>query len=166
MTLRLDYFKTLPEGMKPVLDLDRYCKTSGLEPLLLELMKIRASQLNGCAYCLDMHSKDARSRGETEQRIYGLSAWHETPYYSERERAALALTEAVTLLANTSVTDEVYHQVQEHFSDEEIVKLVLCIVSINTWNRFAVTFRNVPGSYKPQHFAAKSGQPAEDKAIG
>jgi AhpD family alkylhydroperoxidase len=119
----------------------------------LELIKLRASQINGCAYCIDMHSKDARTKGETEQRLYGLSAWRETPYYTDRERAALAFTEAVTLIANQHVPDQVYEQARQQFSDEELVKLMIAIVIINTWNRFAIAFRDEPGSYQPDHFA-------------
>jgi AhpD family alkylhydroperoxidase len=158
MEPRLDYSKVLPEGMKAIYALDRYSQNSGLEPSLLELVKLRTSQLNGCAYCVDMHSKDARSRGETEQRLYGLTVWRETPYYTDRERAALALTEAVTLIADNHVPVEVYEQARRQFSAEELVKLMIGIVIINTWNRFAITFGDVPGSYQPQHFVAMSGQ--------
>lgn len=154
MEPRLDYGKILPEGMRPIYALDRYSANSGLEPSLLELVKLRASQLNGCAYCVDMHSKDARTRGETEQRLYGLTVWRETPYYTERERAALALTEAVTLIAGSHVPAEVYDQARQQFSNEELVKLMIAIVIINTWNRFAITFGDVPGSYQPDHFVA------------
>ena len=152
----LDYGKVLPEGMKAIYALDRYSANSGLEPSLLELIKLRASQINGCAYCVDMHSKDARTKGETEQRLYGLSVWRETPYYTDRERAALAFTEAVTLIADRHVPDEVYEQARQQFNDEELVKLMVGIVIINTWNRFAITFRDVPGSYQPHHFVAES----------
>lgn len=155
MEHRLDYSKVLPEGMKAIYALDRYSQNSGLEPSLLELIKLRASQINGCAYCVDMHSKDARTRGETEQRLYGLSVWRETPYYTDRERAALAFTEAVTLIADRHIPDEIYEQARQQFSDEELVKLMVGIVIINTWNRFAITFRDVPGSYQPQHFVAE-----------
>jgi AhpD family alkylhydroperoxidase len=163
MAHRLDYGKVLPEGMKAIYALERYSTNSGLEPSLLELIKLRASQLNGCAYCIDMHSKDARTRGETEQRLYGLNAWRETPYYTDRERAALAFTEAVTLIADRHVPDEVYEQARQQFSDEELVKLMIGIVIINTWNRFAITFRDTPGSYQPHHFVAEPGQIAPAK---
>lgn len=161
MERQLDYQKVLPEGMRAINALDRYSANSGLEPSLLELIKLRASQLNGCAYCIDMHSKDARTRGETEQRLYSLSAWRETSYYTERERAALALTEAVTLIADRRVPDEVYEQVRQQFSDQELVKLMIGIVIINTWNRLAITFGDVPGSYQPEHFVAEPGQAAQ-----
>jgi len=155
MEPRLDYGKVLPEGMKTIYALDRYSQNCGLEPSLLDLIKLRASQINGCPYCIDMHIKDARTGGETEQRLYSLSVWRETPYYTDRERAALAFTEAVTLIADKHVPDEVYEQARQHFSDEELVKLTVGIVIINTWNRFAITFRDVPGSYEPDHFVAK-----------
>jgi len=163
MEPRLDYSKVLPDGMKAINALDRYSANCGLEPLLLELIKLRASQINGCAYCIDMHSKDARTKGETEQRLYSLSVWRETPYYTDRERAALAFTEAVTLIANQHVPDEIYEQARRQFSDEELVKLMIGIVIINTWNRFAITFRDEPGSYQPKHFATQPGQAAPAK---
>ncbi len=159
MEPRLAYMQVLPEGMRTVNAVDRYSGQCGLEPALVELIKLRASQLNGCAYCVDMHSKDARTRGETEQRLYGLSVWRETDYYTPRERAALALTEAVTLIADQPVPAAVYAEAQAHFSDEELVKVVLAIAIINTWNRFAITFGDIPGSYQPEHFAC---QPAAE----
>ena len=126
------------------------------EPLLLELIKMRASQMNGCAYCLDMHSKDARANGETEQRLYGLSAWRETPYYSDRERAALEWTEAITDIGRSRAEDEVYNRVREHFSEEDMVKLTMAIVAINGWNRLAIAFRTPPGTYqRREQVAAK-----------
>jgi AhpD family alkylhydroperoxidase len=152
---KLDYGKVLPKGMKVMYDLDSYSQNCGLEPALLDLIKLRASQINGCAYCIDMHSKDARSGGETEQRLYGLSAWRDAPYYTDRERAALAFTESVTLIAERRVPDDIYQQVQQQFSEEELVKLMLAIVTINAWNRFTI-FGDVPGSYQPNHFAAKA----------
>lgn len=163
MEPRLDYEKVLPEGMKSINALNRYSQNSGLEPSLLELIKLRASQINGCAYCVDMHSKDARTGGETEQRLYSLSVWRETPYYTDRERAALAFTEAVTLIADRRMPDEVYEQARQQFSDEELVKLMVGIVIINTWNRFAITFGDEPGSYQPHHFVAQPGQAAPAK---
>jgi AhpD family alkylhydroperoxidase len=114
---------------------------------------MRASQINGCAYCLDMHSKDARANGETEQRLYGLDAWRETPYYSERERAALEWTEALTLVADTHVPDDVYERVRKHFSEDELAHLSLAIVAINGWNRLNVAARTVPGDYVPRSLA-------------
>ena len=155
MERKLDYGKVLPKGMKIMYDLDSYSANCGLESGLLDLIKLRASQINGCTYCIDMHSKDARTGGETEQRLYSLSAWRETPYYTDRERAALAFTEAVTLIADRRVPDDVYQQVREQFNEEELVKLMLAIVTINAWNRFTI-FGDVPGSYQPNHFAAKA----------
>jgi len=160
MERTVNYMKVLPEGMKIINALDRYSQNSGLEPSLLDLIKLRASQINGCAYCVDMHSKDARTGGETEQRLYSLSVWRETPYYTDRERAALAFTEAVTLIADKHVPDEVYEQAHLQFSDKELVKLMIGIVIINTWNRFAITFHDEPGSYQPDHFVTEPGQAA------
>jgi len=130
--------------------LEAYIRNSGLEPSLLELIKLRASQINGCAYCIDMHTKDARAGGETEQRLYGLTAWRETPFYSERERAALKWTEALTLISETHAPDEVYEEARKHFSEVEMVNLTMAIVTINSWNRLAIGFRAVPGTYEPK----------------
>ena len=125
-------------------------KSSKLEPSLLELVKMRASQVNGCAYCIDMHSKDARAHGETEQRLYALSAWRETPFFTDRERAALEWTEAVTLVSHDHVPDEVYERAKRIFTDEELVNLTMAVVSINGWNRLCIAFRAVPGTYQPE----------------
>jgi AhpD family alkylhydroperoxidase len=152
MAERLKYAKVASEGYRAMSGLERYVRQSGLEPSLLELIKLRASQINGCAYCIDMHWKDARARGESEQRLYGLMAWRETSYYTERERAALAWTEAVTLIADTHAPDELYEEVRQHFSEEELANLTLAIVTINGWNRLAISFRTEPGTYQPtQH---------------
>jgi AhpD family alkylhydroperoxidase len=132
-----------------MLGLERFVRGCGLEHPLLELVKTRASQINGCAYCIDMHTKDARAAGETEQRLYGLSAWREAPFYTDRERAALEWTEALTLISEDEISDELYARVRERFSEEEIVNLTMAIVAINGWNRLAVPFRAVPGSYEP-----------------
>jgi AhpD family alkylhydroperoxidase len=150
MEARLDYEKVAPGAVKAVIALHNYSKNCGLEPALLELIKTRASQLNGCAYCVDMHTKDARVGGETEQRLYALSVWRETPFYTERERAALEFTEAVTLIADGHVPDEVYEVARSQFSEEELVNLVMNIITINAWNRLAITFRDVPGTYEPK----------------
>jgi AhpD family alkylhydroperoxidase len=123
-------------------------ESSGLEHSILELVKIRASQINGCAYCIDMHTKDARALGETEQRIYALNAWRETPFFNDRERAALEWTEAVTRVADTHVPDEIYERVRQHFSEAELVALTFALVAINGWNRLAISFRAVPGTYQ------------------
>lgn len=149
--MRLDYRKTFPQALQAMLGLEAAIEDGTLEPELLELVKMRASQLNGCAYCLDMHSKDARARGESEQRLHVLAAWREAPFYSARERAALAWCEALTLLPQTGAPDDVYAQVREQFAEHEIVALTLAIVAINGWNRFAVGFRSPVGDYVSPH---------------
>jgi AhpD family alkylhydroperoxidase len=143
MTPRLDHTKAAPEILQAMLALEGSVRKTGLEPGLLDLVKTRASQINGCAYCLHMHTAEARARGETEERLYLLDAWRESPLYSPRERAALAWTEAVTLVATTHVPDAVYEEARQQFSEDEIVKLTLAIVAINGWNRFAISFRAV-----------------------
>ena len=147
---RINYGKVAPDAMRAMGALEAYVRESGLEKSLLELVKIRASQINGCAYCLDMHTKDARAAGETEQRIYTLSAWRETPFFSDRERAALLWAETLTTLSQNDVPDNVFEEVHQQFSDEELVNLSMAVVAINGWNRLAVGFRSVPGTYQPQ----------------
>ena len=147
--MRIDCEAVLPEATRALRELDRVAGSSGLDPRLLELVRMRASQLNKCAYCLDMHSKDARAEGETEQRLYALSAWEETPFFTDRERAALALTEAITLVREGHVPDAVYERAKKRFSEEELVNLTMAIITINGWNRLAITFRMVPGEYQP-----------------
>ncbi len=149
MAERINYSKVAPGAYRAMSGLEKAVRESGLEPSLLDLIKLRASQINGCAYCLDMHWKDARARGESEQRLYSLDAWRETSYYTERERAALAWTEAVTQIAVNHVPDELYEQVRPHFSEEELVNLTLAVVAINGWNRLAISFRTEPGTYQP-----------------
>ena len=149
MSERINYTKVTPEGYRAMSGLERYVRGSGLEPSLLELVKLRASQINGCAYCIDMHWKDARARGESEQRLYGLMAWRESPYYTERERAALAWTEAVTLIADSHVPDELYEEVRQSFNETELVNLTFALVAINGWNRLAISLRTEPGTYQP-----------------
>jgi AhpD family alkylhydroperoxidase len=154
---RIDYLKIVPkEAVQALYGLERCVRQSGLETKLLELVRMRASQINGCAYCIDMHSKDARAEGETEQRLYGLNAWRETPYYTERERAALEWTEAVTLVSRDQVPDDVYERVRQQFSEVEVVNLTLAAVTINGWNRLAISFRAVPGTYQRQPQAASA----------
>jgi len=143
MTPRIDLFKSAPDAIKAMMGLETYVRASGLPTSLMELVKMRASQLNGCAFCLDMHSRDARKHGETEQRLYLLSAWRESPLYSESERAALAWTEALTRLPETGVPDDVYDGLTRHFSEAEIVRLSMLIVAINGWNRLNVGMRAV-----------------------
>ena len=149
MQQRIEAVKVAPDAYKAMLNLENYVRQSDLESSLLGLVRMRASQINGCAYCLDMHSKDARAAGETEQRLYELDAWREAPFYSDRERAALAWTEAVTLVSQGHVPDDVYELARKQFSEKELVDLTIAVVSINSWNRFAISFRSVPGSYQP-----------------
>lgn len=150
MTERLNYAKAFPEGIHAVLNLEKVIRASGLEPALLDLVKTRSSQLNGCAYCIDMHTKDARAAGEMEQRLYALSAWRETPFFTPRERAALSWTEAITNIQQGHAADAVYEEVRREFSEAELVRLTLAITQINTWNRIAIAFRAEPGTYQPQ----------------
>jgi len=149
MEQRIDYSRVASGALAAMMGLERYARESGLEHSLLHLIKLRASQINGCAYCIDMHSKDARAAGETEQRLYGVTAWREAPFYSERERAALAWTEALTLIAGNGVPDELFEATRKHFSEKEMVDLTLAVVAINGWNRIAVSFRPPVGSYQP-----------------
>ena len=149
MEPRLNYPTLAPEPLKLMYAMEKYLGGSGLERTLLELGKIRASQINGCAYCLDMHTQDARAEGETERRIYALSAWRETPFYTDRERAALAWTEAVTLIGDGGVSDALYEEARRHFDEKELVDLTWAVAAINAWNRVAISFRSVPGTYKP-----------------
>lgn len=161
MEPRINFTKVDPKSYQAMAGVESYVRQSGLEQPLLELIRMRASQINGCAYCLDMHSKDARAAGETEQRLYELNAWEEAPFYSERERAALAWTESLTLVSETHVPDGVFERVKKQFSEAEIVALSMAIVSINAWNRLAIAMRAVPGSYQPQaHPAAASHKTA------
>ena len=147
MKARIDLMHVNPGVIQAMLGLERQIRHAGFDGKLLDLVRMRASQINGCAYCLDMHSKDARASGETEQRLYGLDAWRETPYYSARERAALEWTEAVTLVAESHVADDVYERARAHFSEDELVHLTLAIVAINGWNRLNIAARTVPGDY-------------------
>ena len=156
MKPRIDAIKIAPDAYKAMLALGAYVRQSGLEPSLLDLVRLRASQINGCAYCIDMHTKDARARGESEQRLYGLDAWRETPFYTDRERAALAWTEAVTQVASGHVPDEVFELARQHFSEKELVDLNMAVVEINGWNRLAISFRAVPGTYAPAPLSRKA----------
>ena len=154
MEQRIDLAKHAQEAQKSLHALEKYIATCGLDHKLIHLLKLRASQVNGCAYCIDMHSKDARALGETEQRLYELNAWRETPFYSERERAALEWTESLTLVSQTHVPDETYEAVKKHFSEKEIVDLSILVSLINMWNRLAIAARTVPGTYKAKQSAA------------
>ena len=154
MKARIDLTRGNPQVFQRLLAVQSLVDGSGLDSKLLHLMMMRASQINGCAYSLDMHSKDARAENETEQRLYGLSAWRETPFYSDRERAALEWTEAVTLVASTGIPDAAFEAVRAQFSEDEIRTLTLAVAMINTWNRLNIAFRTVPGDYKPGMFKA------------
>ncbi len=156
MEQRIHYEKFAPEALRAMYTLEHHLKNSSLGQSLLELVKMRASQINGCAFCLDMHSKDARANGETEQRLYALNAWRETPFYTARERAALEWTEAVTLVAQTHVPDEVYAAVRKEFNETELVDLTYAVMGINSWNRMAIAMRVEPGTYQPAQKKASS----------
>src|SRR5688572_32633685 len=149
MNARIDPSRHAPEGYKAMLGLEKYLSKSSIEKPLRELVKLRASQINGCAYCIDMHWKDARAGGETEQRLYGLDAWEESPYYTDRERAALAWIDSVTRVAETHVPDDVFDRVRSHFSEQEVVDLTWLAAAINAWNRFAIAMRSPAGTYQP-----------------
>ncbi len=149
MKPRINYGEVAPGAYAAMDALDRYLATCDLEKALLMLVQLRASQLNGCAYCLDMHWKDLRAAGEQEQRLYSLAAWRECPWYTDRERAALAWTEAVTLIASDHVPDAVYREVKPHFSEPELAGLTLAVAAINAWNRLSIAGRLVPGTYQP-----------------
>ena len=152
MSQRIDYKDASPEAFKALLHTEMQVHKSGLEASLIELVKMRASQINGCAYCLDMHSKDALAMGETTQRLVLLSAWHETPLYSARERAALAWTEAITRIASTQdISDALYAEARQHFDEKSLVDLTLAIIAINSWNRMAIAFRSDVGDYVSPH---------------
>src|SRR5687767_11305847 len=158
MNPRMEYWKVAPAAFKAMSSLEAYLRDSGFDKALLHLVKLRASQINGCAYCIDMHWKDARAAGENEQRLYGLDAWRESPYYTDRERAALAWAEAVTLVADTQVPDEVFDEAHRHFNDEELANLTLGVVGINGFNRMNIAYRTTPGTYQPGAFAATASK--------
>ncbi|MEP6984510.1 MAG: carboxymuconolactone decarboxylase family protein [Chloroflexota bacterium] len=154
MKERMDYSSAAPVLMKALNGLQSAVDHSSLEGSLLELVRIRASQINGCAYCLDMHTKDARAKGESEMRIYTLSAWRETPFFSDRERAALEWTETLTLIATDKVSDDLFERTRQHFTETELAELSGAIIMINAWNRLAIPFRDVPGVYQPKKAVA------------
>jgi AhpD family alkylhydroperoxidase len=157
MEARIDYFRASPDAGRAMRSLEDYVDGCGLEVSLLDLVKLRASILNRCAYCIDMHTKDALSRNETEQRLHALVAWQETPFYTDRERAALAWTDAVTHVGH-GVSDEVFQAARRHFSERELVDLTLGVIAINGWNRLAIPFRTPPGSYRPRAGALRDGE--------
>lgn len=146
MEQRLDFYKASPDAMKALAALEIALSKLGIEPALHELVRLRASQINGCAFCVDLHSSDARKKGETERRLYGLSVWHETPFFTPRERAALAWTEALTRIADTHAPEADFQALREHFTETESVNLTLAIGLINTWNRLAIGFRKTPSA--------------------
>jgi len=152
MKSRIDFTRISPQSLRPLLALGTQVEASGLERPLLELVKMRASQINGCAYCLDMHSKDARTQGESEQRLYLLDAWRDTALYTDRERAALAWTEAVTRVTDGHVPDDVYAEASSHFTEQELVALTFAVIAINSFNRVNIAFRMEGGSYQPGMF--------------
>src|SRR5437660_11641651 len=147
--MRLNLAHLAPGAYHAMLQLEKFLHDSGLEASLIHLIKLRTSQINGCAYCLDMHWKDLRAIGESEQRLYSLEAWSETPFYSERERAALAWTEALTRVAETHVPDELYEQARKEVSEKELADLTLAVATINAWNRLSIAARTTPGTYQP-----------------
>jgi AhpD family alkylhydroperoxidase len=153
MEARFNYAKVAPGAYKAMAGLEQYLHECGLEASLIHLIKLRASQINGCAYCLDMHWKDLRAINESEQRLYSLDAWRECPYYTERERAALAWTEAVTLVSDGHVPDVLYEEARKQFSEKELADLTLAVATINAWNRLSIAARTVPG-----HYRAKAAQ--------
>lgn len=159
MTQRIEYSKIAPGVVKAMMGLETYVRHAGVEASLLELVKLRASYLNGCAYCVDMHTKDARAAGETEQRLYAVAVWRDTPFFSPRERAALAFTEAVTEMGREGVPDSIFEEARDEFSEVELVNLTMAVVTINAWNRLAVTFRSEVGGYQPPA-ASTSPRPA------
>jgi AhpD family alkylhydroperoxidase len=150
MTQRIDYAQAFPEAIKAMGMMEASLRHSGLEKPLLDLVKLRASQVNGCAYCIDMHTKDARAGGETEQRLYGLTAWRESPFFTPRERAALSWTEAITNIQEGHATQAAYDEARKEFDEPELVKLTFAITAINTWNRIAIAFRPDVGVYQPE----------------
>jgi AhpD family alkylhydroperoxidase len=154
MEPRLDVTMISPAAERAMFRLEKFVRESGLETSLLELVRLRASQINGCAYCIDMHTKDARVEGETEQRLYAVTAWRETPFFTDRERAALEWTEVVTEIAHNHISDEIYHRVRKHFNEVDLVNLTLAVIAINGWNRLAIPFRMVPGTYQPKQHTA------------
>jgi AhpD family alkylhydroperoxidase len=157
MQPRLDYTKIAPEVYRSMLGMEKTINSSGLEDVLLDLVRLRVSQINGCAYCIDMHAKDLRARGESEQRLYLLNAWRESPFYTERERAALNWAEALTEVAENHISDELYEQTRQQFTEVELANLTLAIVSINGWNRLNIAFRAVPGNYQSTHLQQAAG---------
>lgn len=156
MVQRINAYEKAQGAVQAMMGLEKYLAKSSIERPLLHLIRYRVSQINGCAYCLDMHSKDLRASGETEQRLYVLDAWREAPFYTERERAALAWAEAVTTVTEGHVPDAVYQNAREQFTEQELIDLTLAVTTINAWNRLNIAFRTEAGTYQPPSFAAHS----------
>lgn len=146
---RINYSKSAPDSIKGLMEIESYVRKSGLDLTIFELVKYRASQINGCAYCMDMHTKDARAAGESEQRLYVLSAWREVDLYTEKEKAALAWTEALTLVSQNDISNVLYEDLKKHFDEKEIIALTMAIIAINGWNRLAIAFKTPAGQYQP-----------------
>jgi AhpD family alkylhydroperoxidase len=157
MEERIHYTRVSPGAYHAMLGLEKYLHECGLEEGLVHLIKLRASQINGCAFCLDMHWKDLRAIGETEQRLYSLDAWEECPYYTDRERAALAWTDSVTCIAETHAPDDVYERVRKHLTEKELADITIAVATINAWNRLAIAGRTTPGTYQPAKRELKQG---------
>ena len=162
MTERLRYPHAAPDAYRAMLAMEQYVASAGLEPSLVELVKLRASYLNGCAYCVDMHTKDARAAGESEQRLYAVPVWRETPFFTARERAALEWTEAVTTLGREGVPDAVYEAARAQFDEATLVRLTMAVITINGWNRLAVAFRGEVGGYQPKQAKATTSSAARE----
>lgn len=165
MQSRIEYTKLAPDAIAAMRGVEDYIRRCGLERPLIELVKLRASQINGCAYCVDMHTKDARAAGESEQRLYAVAVWHEAPFFSERERAALAWTEAVTEISRDHAPDDVYQYARKHFGEKELVDLTMAVIAINGWNRLAVSFRTLAGTYQPMKEGASGNAASTERVV-
>ena len=165
MKPRVDYKNVTPGAVAAMLGVEDYVRRCKLERPLLELVKLRASQINGCAFCVDMHAKDARTAGESEQRLYAVAVWHEAPFFTDRERAALAWTEAVTQISTGHVPDDAYQFARKQFSEKELVDLTMAVIAINGWNRLAVSFRTLAGTYQPPKPAAAVETDGKEAAV-
>jgi AhpD family alkylhydroperoxidase len=162
MKARIEYTSASPDALKAMYGLVTYLNHSSIEKKLLHLIDLRVSQINGCAYCLDMHWKDLKVDGESDQRLYSLDAWRETPFYTDRERAALAWAESVTLVSETHIPDDVYEEACKYFSEKELVDLTMGVVTINSWNRLSISFRVVPGTYQPPKAQQRSQEKSQE----
>lgn len=165
MPARIDYEKVAPGAIEALRTVEEYVRTTSLDRSLLELVKLRASQINGCAYCVDMNTQDARAEGETEQRLYAVAVWRDTPFFTEKERAALAWTEAVTRVSWERVPDEVYRSARRHFSEKELVDLTMAVIAINSWNRLSITFSRKAGTYTPGARKPRAGMKKSSRHV-